>query len=655
MKKGRSPIVDGWQKRGEKDRREENKKRLIKLGVIAAFAVVFFLGWWYFSRGSAPDPVKKMEPEPERPVSSAPMKDEVKRKTIFDRNYHELAMSFNVNSIYVKPLEFDDIEKTVLQLAKALDLDEQTVLTEVKTQRSYKWLVKNITSEKASEVRDMKLAGVYFYEQEQRYYPYRQETGHIIGEVKDGHGLSGIELFYDGQLSGVSLEGGGEKQETKSRDLILSLDVKIQKLLEQEMADLLEKLRGEDAELPTRTGMSSLLMDATTGEVMAWNRLPSFADMEADGVSIEKDDKLLSGAVDPGMLSLIFKAGAAFEEDIPLDESEQGKADEIKHLVPRKMKVIHGGPAKPEWVELPDATFASEWLAGAFPEKVVTSLRDFDDYFENTGGYKLDLPESNGGEKTGISLLCRFASMINGGERVVPHFLRATITTDGQEEKWHASSEKNKVIGEKASHDLIRFLREVMPRGANVLTAELLRPLKSESPADQPEIVVLQSPVTESGKSAQKNIRCNGVVLSAIPAAAPKLVMLLIVDDARVEIENFSPFKQYATNIMEKALTLHEQKEGRRAVSVATSRDAMFQQWLRQGETIGGEENIPSVREKNLMIDLRGMSLRKALQELDRFHVKVVVEGSGAVTRQHPTKGSKVRPGSVVVLQAKQK
>lgn len=666
MKKGRSPILDGWRKRGEKDRQAENKKRLIMLGVIAAAAVASLMVWWYFSRGNAPAPEVKPVGRQEKKVAVPAGKDEVKRKTIFDRNYHELALSFNVNSIYVKPLEFDDIEKTVLKLARALDLDEQRVLTEVKTQRSYKWLVKYIPPEKARQVRELKLPGVYFYEQEQRYYPYRQETAHIIGEVKDGHGLSGIEYFYDGLLFGVPLEGTGGKQGAKGKDLLLSLDVKIQKLLEQEMAQLLEKITGHDGESANnRTGVNSLLMDARTGEVLAWSRFPSFVDMEVSGDAMDQEDKLLSGVVEPGMLSMIFKVGAAFEENISLDGSEPGEADEIKHLVPRKMKIVHGGPLKPEWVELPDGGYVSEWLAGSLSEEAVATLSDFDDYFDDTGGCTIDLPGSSGGEKTGISHLCLFASMLNGGDKIVPHFMKASIANEGQEEKWQASAGENKVIGAEASRDLIRFLRESMPRGANVLTAEMLQPVKNDSASEEQEGAIAsiphavtpipgeQTPV--KGGRIPKSIRCNGVVLAAAPASVPQLVLLLLADDARVDIEGFSPFKQHATIFMEKALRLHMQREGRRAVSLKTSRESLFQEWLRQGGRIGGEAKPAEDKEKDVMIDLRGMSLRKALQELDRYHVKVVVEGSGAVTRQHPPKGSRVRKGSVVVLQAESK
>ena len=167
-----------------------------------------------------------------------PVEERVQRNNIFDRNLSELAVSFRVSSVYVKPLEFDNIEETVALLAGTLEFDEQQMLTELKTQRSFKWLVRNISPSKAAEIESLKLNGVYFYEEDERFYPSQVNISHVIGEVKDEHGLSGIESFYDTLLRWEIGEPGTEdEQEDKpvaGKDLILTLDVRMQKALEKE-------------------------------------------------------------------------------------------------------------------------------------------------------------------------------------------------------------------------------------------------------------------------------------------------------------------------------------------------------------------------------------------------------------------------------------
>ncbi|MFZ5766234.1 MAG: PASTA domain-containing protein [Thermodesulfobacteriota bacterium] len=673
MKKGRGGSGHpGWSQRGEKSREDEARKRLVRIAALVAAAGVLALLAWLLFRGSdhAAAPETQEHEETASPPVTRPIQEDVRRGSIYDRNYHELAISFNVNSIYVKPLEFDDIEKTVAQLAQALELDEQSVLNEVKTQRSYKWLVKYITPEKTREVQALKLSGVYFYEQEQRYYPYRQETGHIIGEVKDEHGLSGIELFYDGLLSGKEGNGdGGDTKRKKGSDLMLSLDVRIQKLLDQQLVELLDAVKGEE-EAASRSGVAALLMEADSGEILAWGSIPSFTGMKALDGMIGTADKVVTGAVDPGPLSLLFKVGAALQEDYPLEPTTK-KVVTIKRLKPRKMKMAAGGPDKPEWVELEDGNFLSEWLAAALPEEVVENLHDFDDYFDGSGGYSLDLPDIAVGEQSGLALLSRFAAMVNGGRRVAPHFRKAPLIADKGERAAPAAPVDDTLISAQASGALVRYLRNAMPADASVLSAETLSPYPSVAPAtvslgaevgDGADGAVINVEVAAAAggetvaidQMVRKSFRCDAVVLAAAPAAAPKLVLLLLADNARVAIDRGSPFRQHATLLLQNALQFYDRKADRRATTLKTSRETLFHQWLRQGEQIGAEEK-GEVAAKDVMIDLKGLSLRKAMQELERFDVKVVVKGSGVVIRQHPAVGDRVRAGGVVVLQAEQR
>lgn len=671
MKKGRGGSGHpGWSQRGEQSREEEARKKLVRIAALVAATGLLALLAWLLLRSSdhAAAPEKQENTETASPPVARPIQGDVRRGSIYDRNYHELAISFNVNSIYVKPLEFDDIEKTVAQLAQTLELDEQSVLNEVKTQRSYKWLVKYITPEKTREVQALKLSGVYFYEQEQRYYPYRQETGHVIGEVKDEHGLSGIELFYDSLLSGKVGNGeGGDKKRTKGSDLMLSLDVRIQKLLDQQLVELLDEVKDAEA-AASRAGVAALLMEADSGEILAWGSIPSFTGMKALEGMIGTGDKVVTGAIDPGALALLFKIGAALQEDYSLEPATTEKVVTIKRLTPRKMKMAAGGPDKPEWIELEDGNFLSEWLATALPEEVVESLYDFDDYFDGAGGYSLDLPDVTVGEQSGLALLCRFAAMVNGGTRVAPHFRKAPFVADEGE---RAAPVDDTIISAPASGALVRFLRNAMPTDAPVLSAEILSPYPPVAPAAVSfgtgvaegadgaavEVEVAASAGGEAGASdpmVRKSFHCDAVVLAAAPAAAPKLVLLLLADNGRVAIDRGSPFRQHATLLLENALQLYSRKDDRRATTLKTSRETLFHQWLRQGEQIGAEEK-GAVAAKDVMIDLKGLSLRKAMQELDRFDVKVVVKGSGVVIRQHPAVGDRVRAGSVVVLQAEQR
>ncbi|MEW6521212.1 MAG: PASTA domain-containing protein [Thermodesulfobacteriota bacterium] len=676
MKGDKGPFGSKWIHR---ESEEKKKKRIARLQRLAVLLVLLMLVVSYFlffrhtpagDDGSAKN--ETVGTEEDLLLAVPEKKEEIRRRNIYDRNLNELAISFKVDSIYVKPLEFDNIERTVGLLADALKLDEKDVLAELKTQRSYKWVVKNISPEKAAAVAALNLPGVYFYEQEQRYNPSRANMGQIIGEVKDGHGLSGVELFYDNLLLGgaaADAAGGG-------KSLVLTLDAKMQLLLEQEMTALLNEIRPADGAAEAMTAVSALVMDVDQGEVLAYVKLPFFAATRLGMAgSFEGVDRMMAGQVDPGALSLIFKAAANFEQAqqaLAAGQGEEGQTPvekPVKSLTPRMMKKIREGPQKSPWVKLQDGSYASDWLADALEveraeaENGQLDFSDFGKILDRVGQCTLDLPGDNGGKETGLGLLCGYAALVNGGGAVTPHLLQATLAGSGKPEEWPWLSQENKVIGPEASRDLVLFLGEKTHAADNVLVAEILRPRADMAAAEQ-EPALPPAPETgpagaaaEPGAAAAKPqdpvIRhCDGLVLASITVSEPELAMLLVIDDASIDLKLSSPLKQHAAAFLQAALRLHQQQESPGALPPPVSREEIFHRWMLRNKQLGFDLLGERKSDADTMIDVRGLSIRKALQELDRYHIKVVVEGSGIVKKQHPAAGSKLKEGTLVILKA---
>jgi len=670
MKGYKGPFDSKWGKGGGYRRDEEKRKRIIRLQFLAGVAVILIMvgSYFFFFRQSPPGESGRAKNETVKVNEDLPLvvpqkREEVRRRNIYDRNLNELAISFKVDSIYVKPLEFDNIEKTVSLLAEALNLDEKDVLDELKTQRSYKWVVKNISPEKATTVAALNLPGVYFYEQEQRFNPSRANMGQIIGEVKDGHGLSGIELFYDNLLLGSPALGdtvttGGGKS------LVLTLDAKMQLLLEQEMTELLNEIRPDDAAAEAMTAVSALLMDAEQGEILAYVKLPFFSATKLGTAnSFEGVDRMMAGQVDPGALSLIFKAAANFEQAQQVVLEEQPPLENIKSLVPRMMKKIREGPAKSPWVQLQDGSYASDWLAAALEDEKATAengevdFSDFGKILERVGQCRLDLPGDNGGKQTGLGLLCGYAALVNGGNAVTPHMLKATLSGTGKQEDWPWPSQENKVIGPDASRDLVLFLREKVHPAATVLVGEILRPRGDSADAGMAVMPAVDAGTAEQETKPDMRVirHHDGLVLASVSVNNPELVMLIVVDDASIDLMRPSPLRQHADAFLQGALKLHHQKENGKAVLQSISREEIFQRWMLRNKQMGFDVLGGRKDDTDTMIDVRGMSIRKALQELHRFDVKVVIEGSGIVKRQHPDAGSRLKEGTLVILKAETK
>ena len=670
---------------------EERKKKVVRLRIYAVLGVMFLLvgSWFLFSGEPAPEPSEPAESEikEEAPPVPPEKKEEVRRRNIYDRNLRELAISFKVDSIYVKPLEFDNIERTVALLAETLSLDEKDVLEELKAQRTYKWVVKNISPEKATSVAALNLPGVYFYEQEQRFAPNRANTAHIVGEVKDGHGLSGVELFYDNLLLGGSMTP--EAATAGGKGLVLTLDAGIQLLMEQEMTELLNDLKANSSAGEDMAGVSALLMDAAGGEILSYVRLPVFGALQAGAASgMEREERMFAGAINPGPLALIFKAAADLEQGQAETAVEEETPENIKPLEPRMMKKMREvkapkqGPAaqsKSPWVQLPDGTYATEWLAALLAKQQAAEggTHDFSAFGKivgRAGPCTVDLPGENGGRDTGIGLLCGFAALVNGGTGVSPHFLKATLAADGKTEEWPWPLQENKVIGPETSRDLVLFLREKSRAAGQLFFAEILQPAVTppdQAAAVEPPAQGVEAPVqdikAESGAdkgqqaegSKPEEVKvlnhCDVLALAAVPLANPELVLLVVVDDAPIDLTKSSAVRQHAESLLQAALKLHRQKAAGNGAAESISRQEIFQRWLMKNKLMGFDVTATGKVDAEKMIDVRGMSIRKALQELNLFDVKVVVEGSGIVKKQHPVPGGKVAAGSLVVLKAEPK
>ncbi|MBU4263758.1 MAG: PASTA domain-containing protein [Proteobacteria bacterium] len=684
MKGYKGQFESNWGKGGGYRQEEEKRKRIARLQLLAGLVVILIMAGtaFLFFRQNTPGEGDRARNKTVRVNEDVRLaipqkKEEVRRRNIYDSNLNELSISFKVDSIYVKPLEFDNIEKTVSLLADALDLDEKDVLEELKTQRTYKWVVKNISPEKAAAVAALNLPGVYFYEQEQRFNPSRANMGQIIGEVKDGHGLSGVELFYDNLLLGDSSAPDSATRGGGGKSLVLTLDAKMQLLLEQEMTTLLNDIRQDDQTSEAMTGVSALLMDADRGEVLAYVKLPFFSATKLGTAnSFEGGDRMMAGHVDPGVLALIFKDALNFDQAqqiIAAGQTEEGQipVETIKTLAPSMMKKIREGPSKSPWVQLRDGSYASDWLAAALDDEQAAAengqvdFSDFGKILDRVGQCTLDLPGDNGGKETGIGLLCGYAALVNGGNAVTPHILQATLTATGKLEEWPWSSQENKVIGPEASRDLVLFLREKANPADTVLVGEILRPRcdmastegKTPPAAEGTEQALAASGTPEQEAKPDVAIlrHCDGLALASVTVNKPELVMLVVIDDARIDLMQASPVKQHTDAFLQAALKLHHRKENGKAVPQSISRAEIFQRWILRNKQLGFDVLGGRKSDADTMIDVRGMSIRKALQELDGFDVKVVIEGSGMIKRQHPDAGSKLKEGTLVILKAETK
>lgn len=129
---------------------------------------------------------------------------EPKRGEIRDRNDEVLATNVSAPSVLVVPRQIENPEQSAESLAAILDMDKSRLLEQLTKSESRVWIRpegQKISKEKASEIRNLRLPGVFIAEDSKRHYPHGNYLSHVLGFAGiDNQGLTGLELYYDEEL-----------------------------------------------------------------------------------------------------------------------------------------------------------------------------------------------------------------------------------------------------------------------------------------------------------------------------------------------------------------------------------------------------------------------------------------------------------------------
>lgn len=288
------------------------------------------------------------------------------RGIIYDRNMKVLAMSADVENVYLSPAEIsmygEDPELIAEKLSEILDIDYDEILEKTKNNGSwYVTVARKIEPDVANKVREFKkeynLRGVRLESDTKRYYPYSSLACHVIGFVgTDNYGLNGVELKYNSYLAG---QNGTYRRATNAYgtdlmflqyedysgaqsgcDIVTTVDSTIQYYVEKNLAQAVE-------DYDIQNGAGAIVMDVNTGAILAMASiggydLNNFLDVSDEAKAIidsapteEEREKLLGDAqqlqwrnktisdtYEPGSTFKIITLSMALEEGVvDLDDS----------------------------------------------------------------------------------------------------------------------------------------------------------------------------------------------------------------------------------------------------------------------------------------------------------------------------------------------
>jgi cell division protein FtsI (penicillin-binding protein 3) len=245
-----------------------------------------------------------------------------KRGIIYDRNLRALAMSVPVKSAFAVPGEIADESLAARLLSGVLGVPEEVLEARMASSRSFVWISRKLPPEKVEAIEALNLKGIYFQDENQRFYPKRDLAAHVLGFVDpDEKGLAGIEYQLDSQIRSKSEKivvmadarqrwfDGGEAQRERGANVVLTLDEKIQYIAQRELLAAIEKTHAPAG--------SVIVMNPSTGEILAMANWPRFNPNAASEVTAEsRMNRAVSALYEPGSTFKLITLAAAFDQDV---------------------------------------------------------------------------------------------------------------------------------------------------------------------------------------------------------------------------------------------------------------------------------------------------------------------------------------------------
>lgn len=436
------------------------------------------------------------------------------RGEILDRNGKVLASNRTVCTISVIHSQIEDADAVTRLLCEQLGLSEETVRKKVEKVSSIEKIKSNVSKEIGDSIRKADLAGVKVDEDYKRYYPYGTLASKVLGFTgADNQGIIGLEVIYEDKMRGtdgiiytvtdargVELDEVGESRmdPQAGNSLKVSIDINIQSyatmLAEQVM-------KAKEAE-----GVSILSMNPKTGEIYACVNVPEFdlnkpytlteqyLQLRGEKLTDNTQDELnrmwrnncINDTYEPGSTFKVITAAAGLSEGVVREEN-RFHCPGFCVVEDRRIRCHkYGGHGSEDFVQ---ATMNS-----CNPVFVAVGLalgpETYYEYFEKFGLLQktgIDLPgEANtimhkkediglvelatmsfgqSFQVTPVQLLTTVSSIVNGGNRITPHFATGIVDADGNTVEEFSYPVRQGIVSEEVSARMRAILERVVSDG----------------------------------------------------------------------------------------------------------------------------------------------------------------------------------------------
>ncbi|MFH1853642.1 MAG: penicillin-binding protein [Candidatus Neomarinimicrobiota bacterium] len=589
------------------------------------------------------------------------------RGTIYDRKTVALTSNIHHYSIGVHPSQVQSAQTLAEAVSAITGKDAQSYQRRITSAKSFIYLERNLADPRCEALLENRPAGLAIEKRVSRSYPHQNIAAQLLGFVNvDGTGIAGLELKLDSQLRGQAgwmvkqADGLGKTQPKVSYpykepldgcDVYLTIDLEYQALLQDELS---RRLRETDAR-----SASGILMNPQDGSILALASVPDF-DPAAPGNAPAENQKnrVISDQFEPGSTYKIVCATAALDQDIVAIDQEFN-CEGGKYSLPGKTitdwesfgllnfsQIIEQssnvGVIKIAQLVGPKNLYRYSRNFGFGSQTNVNLISETSGTLRHTADWsEISLAELSIGYEVGVTALqlaTAYCAVANGGILMKPRIIDRIVAGD----QTVIYSDRPEVVRKVASPEVMQTLTGMLTRAVAHGTG---------SNAKIPGWSVAGKTGTAQkyvdGSYSQSKYISN--FAGFFPVENPQLVGVIVLDEPRIgyhwgSIGAAPVFKR----VVERIINLDDD-----LLLAAAAEQPAFVQAVPLEEPTPAPVYIPlSTRAvvtktkaepgKCIIPDIRGMSLKKALQTLHQAGLKPQFQGSGTVTWQSPRPGLSV-------------
>ncbi len=194
-------------------------------------------------------------------------------------------------------------------LSPLLGVPAAEIRSRFASEKGFFYLAKDLPAEVGSSIEPLSQRGLWTERSERRIYPLGPLAGTVVGFVDaEGLGQAGLERSYESTLAGIPsiyrelcdgkilstpIDLRLEKAGRPGQSLVLSLDSRVELVVEQELERTLDTIGAR--------GAAAVVMDPRTGEVLALGSLPGYDPARAGQSRPEwRRNRAVEYAIEPG-------------------------------------------------------------------------------------------------------------------------------------------------------------------------------------------------------------------------------------------------------------------------------------------------------------------------------------------------------------------